>query len=214
MPSSAIDLDHALTAQLIIAWAGESGVDDPRLRWWNTDLASEFGGEDLFRRLLPTTWPWAIFRALLEAARRVHVAARRNASDPDQILLARSLRDLGLQIPSTRDRDDLRRSPTSRLPASLLDRARRQPRLGADPHRHGLPATPLWECCSPTHGPRSPANLARSAFNDYWFGVRSLPRIEVLMTNLRARFDAFPPSVTAHNDLSDLGAHTRRAIAH
>ena len=116
MLASANDLDHTLTAQLIIAWAGESGVDDPRLGWWNTDLASEFGGEDFFRRLLPTTWPWAIFRALLEAARRVDAAARRNAADPDQIL---SLFNLGFELDEhLSDRfDDLARTHTTPLDA-------------------------------------------------------------------------------------------------
>jgi hypothetical protein len=47
----------ALTVQLVVGWAGEAG-ENPRLGWWNTDLASEFGGEDLFRRLLPNSWRW------------------------------------------------------------------------------------------------------------------------------------------------------------
>ena len=53
LPTSA--LDGALTAQLAVAWAGEKG-EEPRLGWWRSDLASELGGEDLFRRLLPHTW--------------------------------------------------------------------------------------------------------------------------------------------------------------
>lgn len=71
-----------------------------------------------------------------------------------------------------------------------------------------------WERYSPIHTTLSPAELSRLAFSDYWFGVRSLPRIEVLLTNLRARFDAFPPSLTALHALNDLGADARRAIAH
>ena len=71
-----------------------------------------------------------------------------------------------------------------------------------------------WEHYSPTHATLSPSELSRLAFNDYWFGVRSLPRIEVLMTNLRARFDAFPPSLAALHGLTDLGPNARRAIAH
>jgi hypothetical protein len=63
------ELDFALTAQLVVAWAGESG-EEQRLGWWRTDLASEFGGEDLFRRLLPNSWPWATLQAVREAARR------------------------------------------------------------------------------------------------------------------------------------------------
>lgn len=60
------ELDHALTAQIIIAWAGEKG-EDPRLGWWRCDLVSEFGGEDLFKRLLPNTWDWAVLQGAREA---------------------------------------------------------------------------------------------------------------------------------------------------
>ena len=52
------DIDMALTSQLVVAWAGESG-EDHRLGWWRCDLASEYGGEDLFRLLLPSTLRWA-----------------------------------------------------------------------------------------------------------------------------------------------------------
>ena len=60
------DLDLALTAQIAVAWAGEGG-EEPRLSWWQTDLVSEFGGEDLLRRLLPKTYPWAMLQAVREA---------------------------------------------------------------------------------------------------------------------------------------------------
>ncbi len=73
IPSS--ELDRVLTAQLALAWAGESG-EEPRLRWWRSDLASEFGGEDLFQRLLPHTWRWAVLQGAREAARRRDAEAR------------------------------------------------------------------------------------------------------------------------------------------
>lgn len=79
------DLDLALTAQLVVAWAGERG-DEPRLGWWRCDLASEFGGEDLFRRLLPATWPWATLQAAREAARRCDARLRSQDHDPDRII--------------------------------------------------------------------------------------------------------------------------------
>jgi hypothetical protein len=79
------DLDLALTAQLAVAWAGEGG-EEPRLSWWQTDLVSEFGGEDLLRRLLPKTYPWAMLQAVREAARRKDEELRAKASDPDQLL--------------------------------------------------------------------------------------------------------------------------------
>ena len=52
------ELDFLLTAQFAVAFAGEGG-ESPRLGWWRTDLVSEFGGHDLFQRLLPSTWAWA-----------------------------------------------------------------------------------------------------------------------------------------------------------
>ena len=78
-------LDQILTAQLIVAWAGESG-EEPRLKWWRTDLVSEFGGEDLFQRLLPHTWRWAVLQGAREAARRHDAAMRSKAHDPDQLI--------------------------------------------------------------------------------------------------------------------------------
>ena len=66
------EVDALLSAQIIVAWAGEGHVgDERRLGWWRSDLVSEFGGLDLFQRLLPTTAPWAVLQAVREAARRV-----------------------------------------------------------------------------------------------------------------------------------------------
>lgn len=83
IPSSA--LDQVLTAQIVVAWAGEGG-EVPRLDWWRTDLSSKYGGEDLFKRLLPKTWEWAVLQAVRETARRKDEELRRQASDPDQLL--------------------------------------------------------------------------------------------------------------------------------
>jgi hypothetical protein len=74
------DLDATLTIQFPVAWAGEAG-DPPRLGWWRTDMVSEYGGEDLFPRLLPNTWQWVTLRAVCEAARRADVASCREARD-------------------------------------------------------------------------------------------------------------------------------------
>lgn len=57
LPPSAAD--SILTAQFVVGWAGEKG-DEPRLGWWRCDLVSEYGGQDLFERLLPHTWQWAV----------------------------------------------------------------------------------------------------------------------------------------------------------
>jgi hypothetical protein len=79
------DIDMVLTSQLVVAWAGETG-EERRLAWWRCDLASEYGGEDLFRRLLPSTWRWAAFQGAREAARR---------DEPDRIV---SLFSLGFEL--------------------------------------------------------------------------------------------------------------------
>lgn len=88
------ELDFALTAQIVVAWAGEGG-EEPRLGWWRCDLVSEFGGEDLFRRLLPHTWQWAVLQGVREAARRKDAELRAKDHDPDQIV---SLYSLGFEL--------------------------------------------------------------------------------------------------------------------
>lgn len=87
-------IDFLLAAQATVAWAGEKG-DSPRLGWWRTDLISEFGGEDLFQRLLPDTWEWAVIQATREAARRHDAEMRRRDHDPDRII---SLYSLGFEL--------------------------------------------------------------------------------------------------------------------
>lgn len=74
-----------LTAQLAVAWAGEAG-ETPRLGWWRTDLASEFGGEDLFKRLLPHTWRWAVLEGAREAAWRRDADLRGQDAQPDGLI--------------------------------------------------------------------------------------------------------------------------------
>ncbi|MEE9386887.1 MAG: BREX-6 system BrxE protein [Nannocystaceae bacterium] len=88
-------LDQILTVQLAVAWAGESGEDQPRLRWWSTDMVSEFGGQDLFERLLPNTWEWATLEVVREAARRTDAKARKRDSQPDRLV---SLYRLGFEV--------------------------------------------------------------------------------------------------------------------
>jgi hypothetical protein len=79
-------LDEILTLQLLVAWAGEGLSDPPRLGWWRTMLVDEFGGEDLFKRLTPRTWKWAVLEAARAAARSVDAEARSHAADGDQLL--------------------------------------------------------------------------------------------------------------------------------
>jgi hypothetical protein len=79
------DLDTLLTAQIAVAWAGERG-EQPRLRWWDSDMTSEMGGEDLFQQLLPVTWEWATLQAARAAAMRCDAALRARDHAPDAIL--------------------------------------------------------------------------------------------------------------------------------
>jgi len=89
-PIPTLTLDRVLTAQLVVAWAGESGdPEDPesqRLGWWRTDLTNEFGGASFFEDLLPSTAAWAGFEAAREAARRHDDANRNQIAQPDQFL--------------------------------------------------------------------------------------------------------------------------------
>jgi len=111
------DIDLALSVQLIVAWAGETG-EDKRLGWWKTDLVSEYGGEDLFKRLLPKTWEWAVLQGAREAACRTDAEPRGRESDGDRIV---SLYGLGFELDERIDErlQDLKGSgmkPTEALP--------------------------------------------------------------------------------------------------
>jgi hypothetical protein len=55
---------------------------------------------------------------------------------------------------------------------------------------------------------------AKEAFEDFWFGSRSLPRVKVLLINMRARFDAFPPCLGVLHRWSTMSPETRRLICH
>ncbi len=79
-------LDQILTLQLLVAWAGEADTDPPKLGWWRTALADEFGGEDLFQRLMPHTWRWAVLDAARLAAKRVDARSRERTADADQLV--------------------------------------------------------------------------------------------------------------------------------
>lgn len=111
------EIDFLLSAQFAVSWAGEGG-EEPRLNWWRSDLCSEFGGEDLFSRLLPHTWRWAVLQATREAALRRDAEARAQHHDPDEIV---SLFSLGFEVDERVNERlaDLKRAgaaPTSALP--------------------------------------------------------------------------------------------------
>lgn len=111
-------LDEILSLQLLVAWAGEAKTDPPRLGWWRTSLVDEFGGEDLFQRLMPRTWKWAVLEAARVAARISDAEARSHAADGDQLI---SLFHFGFELDEQLD-DRLaelkrgEREPTEALP--------------------------------------------------------------------------------------------------
>lgn len=55
---------------------------------------------------------------------------------------------------------------------------------------------------------------ARRAFEEYWFGARSLSRVEDLLAVLRARFDAFPSALATLRRWPQMMPETRRSICH
>ena len=111
-PIPVSEIDHLLTAQIVIAWAGEGG-EEKRMGWWRSDLISEFGGEDLFKRMLPNTWQWSLLQAVREVARQHDKKLRGNDHDADSIV---SLYRLGFLIDERLD-----------------DRLAELKRLGGDP---------------------------------------------------------------------------------
>lgn len=109
-------LDRILTRQILVAWAGERG-EEPRLGWWRTDLISEFGGADLLKQILPTTWAWAILQAVREAARRADTARRSQGHDPDRLV---TLYSLGFALDERLDERLLDLKRTGRPPTEVL----------------------------------------------------------------------------------------------
>jgi hypothetical protein len=55
---------------------------------------------------------------------------------------------------------------------------------------------------------------ATEAFDAYWFGAKSLDRVKVLLTNFRARFDAFPEAFAVLHAWRHMDPVTRVLINH
>ena len=68
-------------------------------------------------------------------------------------------------------------------------------------------ARAYWAC-------ETPELTAAEAFDSYLFGAKSLPRVEVLLTNMRARFDAFPHALACLRGWAQMTPQTRRVICH
>jgi hypothetical protein len=65
-----------------------------------------------------------------------------------------------------------------------------------------------------THAVPGHAITPKSAFDEYLFGARSLTRIEVLLSNMRARFDAYPAALEVLHRWPHMSPDTRRLICH
>lgn len=89
-------------------------------------------------------------------------------------------------------------------------------------HEARLPTIRLLKCTLETehcrayweHASDGRALEARTAFEEYWFGARSLARVHDLLANLRARFDAFPPSLAVLHRWPRMSVETRRVVCH
>lgn len=88
-------LDGILAWQIVIAWAGEKGVEPEKLNWWDSSLADPIAGADFFRRLVPRTSAWTAMEAAVDAARAVDKVRRRKAGNPDRL---RTLFFLGYDV--------------------------------------------------------------------------------------------------------------------
>ena len=66
-----------------------------------------------------------------------------------------------------------------------------------------------WERTAST-----PQATPEQAFEEFWFGAKSLPRIRVLLTTMRDRFDAFPGALNVLRRWRTMSPQTRALICH
>ena len=66
-----------------------------------------------------------------------------------------------------------------------------------------------WRCWR-----EKPAVTSQEAFDEYWFGARSLARVKVLLTNFRARFGVVPEAVAVLKRWPHMDPVTRKLICH
>ena len=67
-----------------------------------------------------------------------------------------------------------------------------------------------WERAKPDDD----RSVAQIAFEEYWFGAKSLPWVKVLVSNMEARFDAFPKAFGVLRRWHKMAPETRTAICH
>lgn len=54
----------------------------------------------------------------------------------------------------------------------------------------------------------------QKVFEEYWFGARSLARIEIVLRNMRARYLAFPEALEVLHAWPHMSPDTRRVVCH
>lgn len=64
------------------------------------------------------------------------------------------------------------------------------------------------------HAGEAATATAQHAFDNYWFGARSLARVEVLLHNMRARFAAYPNALAVLGRWTGMSPDTRTVICH
>ncbi|TNF28013.1 MAG: DUF1819 domain-containing protein [Deltaproteobacteria bacterium] len=62
--------------------------------------------------------------------------------------------------------------------------------------------------------PTDPRPRAHVAFDGLWFGPKRLDRVEVLLANMRGRFDAFPEALSVLRRWRTMPTDTRRLVCH
>lgn len=70
------------------------------------------------------------------------------------------------------------------------------------------PSRAFW-----AHADGAPITAAR-AFDAWWFGARSLPRIEDLLSTMRVRYEAWPQALAVLHRWPHMGPDTRRLVCH
>lgn len=55
---------------------------------------------------------------------------------------------------------------------------------------------------------------SQAVFEAWWFGAKSLDRVQVLLANFRARFDAFPQALQVLHRWRDMSPATRSLVCH
>jgi hypothetical protein len=68
-----------------------------------------------------------------------------------------------------------------------------------------------WENVDPA---TPQAERAERAFDERWFGAKSLARVRTLLAYLAARYDAFPPALPVLKGWTGMTAEARQVIAH